>query len=73
MISNLNTNSHIFFNKNSKIKNYLTAIAIGSKHFKDWKKYSYPSWKAYCKKNNLGIIIMFCDTLTPSTWDETRM
>ena len=58
MISKLNTNSHIFFNKNNKIKNYLVAIAIGSKHFNDWKKYAYPSWKAYCKKNNIGIIII---------------
>lgn len=58
MISKLNNHSHIFFNKNNKSKNYLVAIAIGSKHFKDWKRYSLPSWKAYCKKNNLGILII---------------
>ena len=68
MISNLNTNTHIFFNKNSKIKNYLAAIAIGSKHFKDWKKYAYPSWKAYCKKNNLGIIIIKKDLINKKSF-----
>lgn len=58
MLTKLNSNSHIFFNKSDKNKNYIAAIAIGSKHFKEWKKFAYPSWKAYCKKNKIGIIII---------------
>ena len=58
MLTKLNSNSHIFFNKSDKNKNYIAAIAIGSKHFKEWKKFAYPSWKAYCKKNKIGIFII---------------
>ena len=51
MLTKLNSNSHISFNKSDKNKNYIAAIAIGSKHFKEWKKFlSFP--KAYCKKQN---------------------
>ena len=32
-------------------KNYLATILIGEKYFNKWKKYVYPSWKIYCKKN----------------------
>ena len=39
-----------------KNKNYLVTIAIGKKLFSDWKKYAYPSWKLYCRKNGLGLI-----------------
>ncbi len=58
MIPKLNSDSHIFFNKNKKTKNYIAAIAIGSKHLKDWKKFTYPSWRAYCRRNNIGIMII---------------
>lgn len=54
----LNNNSHIFFNKKNRTKNYIASIVIGSKHYKDWKKFVYPSWNAYCNKNNIGIIII---------------
>jgi len=68
MKSKLNSKSHIFFNQNKRTKNYLAAIAVGSKHFKDWKKFAYPSWKAYCKKNNIGIIIIKKDLINKNSF-----
>jgi len=35
--------------------NYLVTIAT-SDYYNFWKKYCLPSWKLYCKKNNLGLI-----------------
>ena len=63
MLNKLNSNSHIFFNKNNITKNYIAAVVIGSKHFKDWKKFAYPSWKIYCNKNNIGIIVIKKDLI----------
>ena len=58
MIGKLNNNSHILFNYKKKTRNYIAVIAIGSKHYNDWKKYSFPSWKMYCEKNNIGILVI---------------
>jgi len=38
-------------------KNSLVCIAIGKKIYTHWKKFIFPSWEAYCKKNNLGLIV----------------
>ena len=38
-------------------KNYICTIAIGNLHYKVWEKYILPSWKIYCKKNKIGIIV----------------
>ena len=38
-------------------KNYIVTIAIGSKILSEWLKYSFPLWKKYCLKNNLGLIV----------------
>jgi hypothetical protein len=40
----------------SKKKNYFATICIGKKHFQLWKKNILPSWKIYCKNNDIGII-----------------
>lgn len=40
----------------SKKKNYLATICIGKKYKKDWQKFTLPSWKLYCKKNDIGIV-----------------
>lgn len=45
-------------------ENYIATILIGKKFFKQWEKNIYPSWKIYCKKNNLGLVI-FNDHLIP--------
>jgi len=44
--------------KSNNQNNYLVTIAIGSKYLNKWKKYSYISWKKYCEKYNLGLIVV---------------
>lgn len=43
---------------NSKSKNYIVTIAIGSKLYLNWKTYCLKSWNLYCKKNKLGLIVI---------------
>ena len=47
----------IIFNKPKKNKNYLSTVAIGKKHFDNWKKYILPNWLTYCKKHDLGLMV----------------
>ena len=49
---------------NSKSQNYFCSFAIGKKYFNNFIKYSYPSFKEYCKKNDIGIIVII-DHLIP--------
>lgn len=48
----------IIIHPKGKKKNYLVTIAIGKKYFNNWKKYCYPTWSLYCKKNKLGLIVV---------------
>lgn len=47
---------------NSK-KNYICTIAIGISHYNNWKSQILPSWKLYCKKNKIGIIVFTKDLI----------
>lgn len=38
-------------------KNTIACIAIGKEFYNSWKKNILPSWKVYCKRNNLGLIV----------------
>lgn len=58
MIFKFEKNCHKFFLK-SETKNYIVCVAIGKKHYNDWKKYSSELWLKYCKKNGLGIIVIY--------------
>jgi len=40
-----------------KTKNTLATIAIGKQYFDSWKNYAFPSWKAYCERHGLGLIV----------------
>ena len=41
----------------SKLGNYISTIVIGKKVYNDWFNYAFPTWKKYCKKYNIGLII----------------
>jgi len=58
MIFKINSNSHLTILKNNKSKNYLVTLALGKNFFEDWKRYCSSSWIKYCKKNNLGLIVI---------------
>ena len=58
MTFKLNKNCHSFIIKNNNSKNYLVSVTIGKTFYAEWKKYCLDSWKNYCKKNNLGILVI---------------
>ncbi len=63
MIFKFEKNCHEFFLK-SKSKNYIVSVAIGKKHYNEWKRYASNLWIKYCKKNKLGIIIINKDLIS---------
>lgn len=58
--------------KSKKKKNYLVTIAIGKKYYSDWFNYALPTWKKYCEKHDIGIIVITRDLVdkTNSTWKK---
>jgi hypothetical protein len=40
-----------------KSKNFLATIAIGGDYYSEWLENAYPSWKRYCIKHKLGLIV----------------
>lgn len=49
-----------------KSKNVIATVAIGNKYYEPWEKYALPSWKKYCKRYDLGLIVFETD-LIPTT------
>jgi hypothetical protein len=39
-------------------KKLFVTLAIGHEYKKIWKKNILPSWKIYCKKNNIGLVLL---------------
>ena len=37
--------------------NYIVILAIGQKHYSEWKKYSLPLLLQYCKNNKIGLLV----------------
>lgn len=52
--------------RSQKKKNYLITIAIGKKFLDEWNKYAKPLWLKYCKKNNLGLIVVTDNLIDPT-------
>ena len=46
---------------NSKSQNYFCTLAIGKSYEKNFKKYTLNFFKEYCKKNDIGLIIITND------------
>ncbi len=46
-----------------KTKNYIATIAIGKKYYSNWKKYILKNWLHYCKKNKIGILVVYKDLI----------
>jgi len=47
-------------------QNYIATIAIGEKYQKNFYKYAYPSWKDYCNRYKIGLIIFEQDLIDQS-------
>jgi hypothetical protein len=46
--------------------NAIATIAIGQKYLENFYEFAFPSWKRYCEKHNLGLIL-FEDNLVPES------
>lgn len=47
----------------SKTKNVIATIAIGNDYYFKWKDNAYPTWKQYCNRHELGLIVFDEDLL----------
>lgn len=43
--------------KSDKKKNYLVSVIIGKDYYKRWESFAFKSWKNYCKKYGLGLVV----------------
>ena len=50
-----------------KSKNAIVTIAIGDEYYNKWINNSYPSWKRYCRRFDLGLIVHENKTETCAT------
>ena len=46
-----------------KTKNYIATIAIGKNYYSNWRKYILKNWLNYCKKNSIGLIVVYKDLI----------
>jgi hypothetical protein len=45
-------------------QNYIVTIAIGDMYYKNWEKFALPSWKIYCERYDIGLIIFTNDLIS---------
>ncbi|MDR0581284.1 MAG: hypothetical protein LBG04_04210 [Holosporaceae bacterium] len=38
-------------------KNYIVTTAIGYNYYNDWYRYAYPTWRKYCDRFGIGLIV----------------
>tara|TARA_B110000263_G_C15282520_1_gene499023 strand:+ start:476 stop:1432 length:957 start_codon:yes stop_codon:yes gene_type:complete len=57
MVDGVSKNIEVILHSDSN-NNYITTTAIGEPYSSDFKRYSMPSWKSYCKKYGLGLAIV---------------
>lgn len=38
--------------------NYIVSLAVGKKFYKDWEKFILPSWRKYCHRHKIGLLII---------------
>ena len=50
-----------------KSGNYIVTVAIGNKYLDLWEKYAKLNWTTYCKRNNLGLIVITNDLIEKKT------
>jgi hypothetical protein len=44
--------------------NYIVTIAIGNQYLQDWELYALPSWKLYCERFDIGLIVITNDLIS---------
>jgi len=49
-----------------KSNNVIATVAIGDQYYESWEKYALPTWRKYCERYDLGLIVFDSD-LIPKT------
>jgi hypothetical protein len=49
-----------------KSGNVIATVAIGAEYYDPWEKYALPTWKKYCKRHELGLIVFVSDLIPQS-------
>jgi len=47
--------------------NVIATIAIGGDYYNSWEKYALSTWKRYCERHGLGLILFDKDMLSPTS------
>lgn len=47
-----------------KTKDVLVTIAIGASHYSAWAEYALPTWRQYCERHDLGLIVFDADLIS---------
>jgi hypothetical protein len=63
MVDGVSNKIEIVLNADSS-NNYIVTTAIGEPYISDFKKYAMPSWKSYCEKHGIGLIIVIEDLIS---------
>ena len=45
----------------------IATIAIGADYLKSWMKHAFPTWKKYCERHGLGLIVFDADLIPKSS------
>jgi len=55
-----------------KSNNVIVTIAIGDRYYQSWEKYAFPTWKKYCARHELGLIVFDSDLIpkTDKSWKK---
>ena len=43
--------------KPGKSQNIIATNAIGGSYYESWRRWAYPTWKKYCERHDLGLIV----------------
>jgi hypothetical protein len=43
--------------------NVIATIAIGDSYYQSWHQHAFPTWKAYCERHELGLVVFDADLI----------
>ena len=57
-MKNINKKKYKILYSPPKKNNFIVILAIGNKHFNEWKKYASKLLLQYCKRNKIGLLVL---------------
>ena len=47
-----------------KSRNIIATVAIGDSYFQAWEQHALPTWRRYCERNDLGLVVVDADLIS---------